>query len=352
MTRTAPVVVIGGGQSRLAAAITFRRLGVDFVILDAQTTPGGAWQHVWDSLPPVLPGRVLLPARPSHAAAERRDLPPTRSTWWSTSPTTRSGTSCPSSGPVRVLGVHRDGRLLRVETDSGTLAGSSGDQCRRHLVAPSPARDRRPRRLRRPSAAHRRSPATPGRRRPPRDRGRRRQFRRPDRRRPRPRHRADLGHAAPTPVSCPTTSTAAPCSTWPPPAAVPSTKGARTPAASPRSGHRRRTARPGSPRPGPAQVDTDVHAAHPHRGRMGRRHAPRRTRSSGAPASGRRRRTLAPLRLRDCHGRIAVEGTRAVGEPRLHLLGYGDWTGPASATLIGVGRPAREAARDIAASLG
>ncbi|CUW30331.1 putative oxidoreductase CzcO [Streptomyces reticuli] len=61
---------------------------------------------------------------------------------------------------------------------------------------------------------------------------------------------------------------------------------------------------------------------------------------------------LAPLRLRDCHGRIAVEGTRAVGEPRLHLLGYGDWTGPASATLIGVGRPAREAARDIAASLG
>ncbi len=61
---------------------------------------------------------------------------------------------------------------------------------------------------------------------------------------------------------------------------------------------------------------------------------------------------LAPLRLRDCHGRIAVEGTRAVGEPRLHLLGYGDWTGSASATLIGVGRPAREAARDIAASLG
>jgi putative flavoprotein involved in K+ transport len=37
-----------------------------------------------------------------------------------------------------------------------------------------------------------------------------------------------------------------------------------------------------------------------------------------------------------------------VAEPRLHLLGYGDWTGPASATLIGVGRPARDAAREIA----
>ncbi|MFJ6465683.1 hypothetical protein ACIQM0_32440 [Streptomyces sp. NPDC091387] len=33
-------------------------------------------------------------------------------------------------------------------------------------------------------------------------------------------------------------------------------------------------------------------------------------------------------------------------------LGYGDWTGPASATLLGVGRPAREAAGEIAELLG
>ncbi|MDR3084009.1 MAG: pyridine nucleotide-disulfide oxidoreductase, partial [Streptomyces sp.] len=61
---------------------------------------------------------------------------------------------------------------------------------------------------------------------------------------------------------------------------------------------------------------------------------------------------LAPLQLRGRRGHIATVGTRAVGEPRVHLLGYGDWTGPASATLIGVGRPAREAAREIAALLG
>jgi putative flavoprotein involved in K+ transport len=60
---------------------------------------------------------------------------------------------------------------------------------------------------------------------------------------------------------------------------------------------------------------------------------------------------LAPLGLRGTRGHIATEGTRAAGEPRLHLLGYGDWTGPASATLIGVGRPAREAAAQIAALL-
>lgn len=57
---------------------------------------------------------------------------------------------------------------------------------------------------------------------------------------------------------------------------------------------------------------------------------------------------LAPLGLRGPRGHVATAGTRAVGEPRLHLLGYGDWTGPASATLIGVGRPARDAAREIA----
>lgn len=57
---------------------------------------------------------------------------------------------------------------------------------------------------------------------------------------------------------------------------------------------------------------------------------------------------LAPLSLRGTRGHIATDGTRAVSEPRLHLLGHGDWTGPASATLIGVGRPAREAVRQIA----
>ncbi|WP_028655383.1 ArsO family NAD(P)H-dependent flavin-containing monooxygenase [Nocardioides sp. J54] len=54
-------------------------------------------------------------------------------------------------------------------------------------------------------------------------------------------------------------------------------------------------------------------------------------------------RHLAPLGLRGREGRIATSGpsgTQAVGEPRLFLVGYGDWTGAASATLLGVGRTA------------
>lgn len=38
--------------------------------------------------------------------------------------------------------------------------------------------------------------------------------------------------------------------------------------------------------------------------------------------------------------------------PGLHLVGYGDWTGPGSATIAGVGPHAKQAARDIAASVG
>ncbi len=61
---------------------------------------------------------------------------------------------------------------------------------------------------------------------------------------------------------------------------------------------------------------------------------------------------LAPLRLREADGSIATaddEPTRSVRCPRLHLVGYGDWTGPASATLVGVGRTAREVARSVTA---
>ena len=64
-------------------------------------------------------------------------------------------------------------------------------------------------------------------------------------------------------------------------------------------------------------------------------------------------RHLAPLRLRHATGHVATvprdraPGTEAAGAPGLFLVGYGDWTGPASATLIGVGRTARDTAADI-----
>lgn len=46
-------------------------------------------------------------------------------------------------------------------------------------------------------------------------------------------------------------------------------------------------------------------------------------------------------------GRVLVEGTRSTAERRFWLVGYGDWTGMASATLIGVMRTGRSTAQEI-----
>lgn len=40
-------------------------------------------------------------------------------------------------------------------------------------------------------------------------------------------------------------------------------------------------------------------------------------------------------------------GTQAIDEPRLHLVGYGDWVGPASATLAGIGPSAKATAEAV-----
>ncbi|MER7759344.1 NAD(P)-binding domain-containing protein [Streptomyces sp. NPDC097619] len=56
---------------------------------------------------------------------------------------------------------------------------------------------------------------------------------------------------------------------------------------------------------------------------------------------------LAPLRLREPGGGIRVEGTRAVREERLHLVGYGP-----SASTVGANRAGRAAVREIGRLLG
>ncbi|NJQ14388.1 FAD-dependent oxidoreductase [Streptomyces bohaiensis] len=57
-------------------------------------------------------------------------------------------------------------------------------------------------------------------------------------------------------------------------------------------------------------------------------------------------RHLAPLGLREPGGGISMDGTRAVRDPRVHLVGYGP-----SASTIGANRAGRAAAREIDALL-
>lgn len=61
---------------------------------------------------------------------------------------------------------------------------------------------------------------------------------------------------------------------------------------------------------------------------------------------------LGELGIIEADGKVQVEETRVVKQPNLWLVGYGDWTGMASATLIGVTRTARSTVDQVAQALG
>src|SRR5699024_9648655 len=58
-------------------------------------------------------------------------------------------------------------------------------------------------------------------------------------------------------------------------------------------------------------------------------------------------RHLRSLDLRETDGTIDLDGTASTRIPGLYLVGYGDWTGPGSATLIGIGATAKATVKDI-----
>lgn len=350
MSRSTQVVVIGGGQSGLAAGYHLRRLRLDFVILDAQAAAGGAWQHTWDSLhlfsPAAfssLPGRLMPPQAgeeypdAEHVVAYLRDY--------------EKRYELPIERPVRVAGVHRDGELLRVETDSGTwraraVISATGTWWRPFL------------------------PAVPGRGlfegrrlhtveyRSPRDFAGQRVV------------VVGGGNSGAQIAADLAYDTELTWVTQRPPRYLADGIDGRVlfDAAT----ARRRALDEGRTDTGGVASLGDIVAVPPvcearDRGLLKASPMFARLVPGGVEwADGTRAEAdaiiwctgfrpalshLAPLRLRGRRGHIATEGTRAVDESRLHLLGYGDWTGPASATLIGVGRPAREAAREIAGLL-
>jgi putative flavoprotein involved in K+ transport len=76
--RTFDVVVVGGGQAGLAVGFYLRRTGLRYVILDEQAESGGAWRHTWPSLRLFSPAQwSSLPGwlMPRDAAASADEYP-------------------------------------------------------------------------------------------------------------------------------------------------------------------------------------------------------------------------------------------------------------------------------------
>ncbi|WP_406171138.1 ArsO family NAD(P)H-dependent flavin-containing monooxygenase [Streptomyces sp. NBC_00996] len=347
MSRRTQVVVIGGGQAGLAAGYHLRRLGLDFVILDAQTTPGGAWQQAWDSLhlfsPAAyssLPGR-LMPTQAGETCPDARHVVEYLADY-------EKRYGLPVERPVRVTGVHRDGQLLRVETDSDTwhapaVISATGTWWRPFL------------------------PAIPGH--PAFGGG---QLHTVEYRSP-----ADFagqrvivvggGNSGAQIAADLAYNTRLTWVTQRPPRFLADDIDGRAlfdvATARRRALDEGRTDTRGVASLGGIVAVPPVREARDH-GLLKAKPMFSRLVSGGVEWSDGTHAEadviiwctgfrptlahLAPLQLRGRRGHIATEGTQAVHEPRLHLLGYGDWTGPASATLIGVGRPARDAARQIA----
>ncbi|MGW1179250.1 ArsO family NAD(P)H-dependent flavin-containing monooxygenase [Kitasatospora sp. NPDC002543] len=343
MTATTDVVVVGGGQAGLAAGYYLRRAGFDFAILDAAEAPGGAWQHYWESL------RLFSPA--AYSSLPGRPMPGQAGTEW---PDAEHVTEylaeyekryeLPVHRPVSVTSVAEtgDGSLL-VRTGDGTwrtraLISATGSWTRPFVPA-IPGREVFTGRQLHTTGYHRASDFSGQRvvvvgggnsgaqiaadltgvaaavrwvtRRParllPDEIDGRALFEIATRRVQDGGPRiSDLGDIV----------------------ATPPVRAARD--AGLLTDHRMFTALTPV---GPRWPDGELWPADAIIWCTGFR-----------PALAH----LAPLGLRtEACGRIATTGTRAVSDPRVHLLGYGDWTGPASATLIGVGRTARQAVTEI-----
>lgn len=318
------VVVVGGGQAGLAAAFYLRRAGIDHVVLDARPVPGGAWPHAWNSL------RLFSVAR--HSSLPGWPMPsfsdgyPTAQHVVDYLAAYEKRYDIPVQRPVQVASVRRDGNGLLVHTDSGTWAA-------RHVISATGTWWRPFRPLMDLAG---------------------RQLHTVD-------YRDPLEFAGQKVV-----------------VVGGGNSGAQIAAdLVPHADLTWMTRRP--PRYMPDEIDGkalfDIATRRGSVGELGdivAVPAVREARDRGLlvattvdmdaltradvvvwctgfrPVLSH----LAPLRLRDAEGRVPVTGTTAADEPRLHLLGYGSWTGPASATLIGVGPTAKATVAKISAALG
>lgn len=357
------VVVIGAGQAGLATGYYLRRTGLSYLLLDEQAGPGGAWRHGWESLRLFSPAQWsslpgwLMP-RGAHAAEGGY---PSRGEVLAYLAEYERRYALPVERPVRVEAVRRaGGDRLRVESASRSWAAravvSATGSWARPFVPELPGRE-----LFAGLQLHSAAYAAPA---------------------PFVGRRVVVvggGNSGAQVVAELSEVAEVTWATLVPPTFLPEHVDGRY--LFEQATARYRALKDGR-EPEPARSLGDVVLVDPVRralaaGRLAS--VPmfeRLTRTGVAWADGREAPAdavlwctgfrpalehLRPLGVLDAgsgtdrRARVATAGpagTRSAAEARLWLVGYGDWTGFASATIIGVGRSARATAEEIAEALG
>lgn len=112
------VIVVGGGQSGLAVGYYLRRTDLDYMILDQENEPGGAWQHMWDSL------RLFSPAKwsslPGKIMSGGPDYYPTKDETINYLQAYEEKYDLQVKRPVKVDAVRRNSDLFYLKTSDGT----------------------------------------------------------------------------------------------------------------------------------------------------------------------------------------------------------------------------------------
>lgn len=111
------VIIIGGGQSGLAVGYYMRRTSLSFIILDKEKEAGGTWQHNWESL------RLFSPAQwsslPGIIMAGGADYYPTRDETIEYIKAYEQKYDLPVKRPVEVLAVKKSANGFLLETSDG-----------------------------------------------------------------------------------------------------------------------------------------------------------------------------------------------------------------------------------------